>query len=155
LSNHYNATRTEYYINLDSARKKNDISDFIAYATQGFRDGLIEQLTYIFAQIIDISWETFVYEIFKEHKRSERPAKRMRNLVIELSRQSEDVPRDKLIMLSPKLMELYRGGSTMMLTRDINELIKLDLIEKTKKGYRAKTEKMHSFLPEQVAGNKS
>lgn len=154
LSNHYNATRNEYYIQLDAAGKKRDICDFISYATQGFRDGLIEQLKYIFAQVFEVSWANFVYDVFKEHKRSERPAKRMRTLVFELSGQSEPVLRDKLIMLSPKLMELYRGGSAMMLTRDINELIKLDLIEKTDKGYKAKTEKMLEFLPVRVLNEK-
>jgi len=147
LSNHYNATRNEYYIQLDAASKKRDVCNFISYATQGFRDGLLEQLKYVFTQVLEISWANFIYDIFKEHKRSDRPAKRMRTLIFALSGQSEPVPRDKLIMLSPKLIELYQGGSSMMLTRDINELIRLDLIEKNEKGYRAKTEKMLGFLP--------
>ncbi|MBN1404956.1 MAG: Fic family protein [Candidatus Omnitrophica bacterium] len=148
ISNHYNATRNEYYIQLDAASKKRDICDFISYAVQGFRDGLMEQLRYIFTQVLETSWESFVYEIFKEHKLSEKPTKRIRTLILELSHQSEPVPRDKLIMLSPKTIELYKSGSNMMLSRDINILTELDLIEKTEKGYKAKAiEKMLGFLP--------
>lgn len=153
LSNHYNATRNEYYIQLDAAGKKRDVCDFITYATQGFRDGLLEQLKHIFIQVLETSWENFVYDTFKEHKRSEKPSKRIRTLVLELSRQSEPIPREKLIMLSPKIIDLYKGGSTMMLSRDINELIRLGLIEKTEKGYKAKIEKMLGFLPARVWDN--
>jgi len=150
LSNHYNATRNEYYIQLDAAGKKRDVCNFISYATQGFRDGLFDQLKYIFLQVLETSWENFIYDTFKEHKRSEKTTKRMRTLILELSHQIEPVLRDKLILLSPKTMELYKDGSPMMLSRDINELTKLDLIEKTEKGYKARIEKMLGFLPVRV-----
>lgn len=153
LSNHYNATKSQYYLQLDMAGKKKSVIDFINYAVQGFHDGLVEQLQYIFDQVLDTSWENYVYEKFKEHKRSEKPAKRMRSLVLELSRQHEPVFRDKLTTLSPKLIDLYKGGSTMMLSRDLNELERLGLIEKTAKGYKAKTEIMLGFLPLQVRDN--
>ncbi len=154
LSNHYNATRNEYYRQLDIANKKRDVCNFITYAVQGFRDGLVEQLQYIFKQVFEISWENFVYDTLKEHKRSEKPTKRIRALVLELSRQPEPVTRDKLTMLSPKLIELYKSGSSMMLSRDLNELTKLELIEKTEKGYRARIEKMLTFIPPCASDNK-
>lgn len=154
LSNHYNATRNEYYRHLDIAGKKRDINDFITYAVQGFRDGLVDQLRYIFSQVLDTSWENYIYEVFKEHKRSEKPAKRMRALVIELSRQPEPVPREKLTMLTLKIITLYKDSSPMMLSRDINELIELDLIEKIDKGYRAKIEKMLAFIPPRACNTK-
>jgi Fic family protein len=153
LSNHYNATRNEYYRQLDVAGKKKDICEFITYAVQGFRDGLVEQLQYIFKQVLETSWENYIFETFKEHKRTEKTMKRARALVLELSRQAEPVPRDKLTTLSQKLMELYKDGSPMMLTRDLNELVRLDLIEKTDKGYKAKTEKMLAFIPIRARSN--
>ena len=42
LSNFYNETRPEYYRQLDTARKKCDLTGFIKYAVRGFRDGLKE-----------------------------------------------------------------------------------------------------------------
>lgn len=150
LSNHYNQTRSEYYRQLNIATQKRDVCDFIAYAVQGFRDGLVEQLQYIFKQVLDISWENYVYEKFKEHKRPERGTKRMRALVLELSRRSEPVAKELLTTLSPKIIDLYKQGSARMLSRDLNELIRLDLIEHIDKGYRAKMGKMLTFFPVRV-----
>ena len=147
LSNHYNATRNEYYIQLDMASKKNDTSGFLAYVIQGFRDGLVEQLKYIFQRVLDISWENFVHDTFREHKHTEDTAKRRRTLAIELFRQPEPVAMDKLITMSQKTIDLYQNRSHMTLSRDLKDLIELDLIEKTDKGYRAKKEKMLIFLP--------
>ncbi len=39
LSNFYNLTRSEYYRQIDKATNQNDITDFLFYAIQGFRDG--------------------------------------------------------------------------------------------------------------------
>jgi Fic family protein len=154
LSNHYNQTRTEYYRRLSTASQKRDINDFVAYAIQGFRDGLTEQLQYVFRQILDISWETFVYEKFKELKRSEKAKKRMRTLVLELSRRKEAVPKEKLTSMSPALIELFRPvRSARTLTRDLNDLIRANLINRTPNGYRARKERMYSFLPSGTSWN--
>lgn len=54
LSNHYNKTRSAYYLQLNkiSKARKEDITEFITYATQGFVDGLKEQVDLIqFEQI--------------------------------------------------------------------------------------------------------
>lgn len=147
LSNHYNATRNEYYIQLDRASKKNDISEFLSYAIQGFRDGLVDQLKYIFNQVLDISWENFVHDTYREHKHTEDTAKRRRTLAIELFRQPEPVAIDKLITMAQKTIELYQNRSHMTLSRDLKDLIGLDLVEKTDKGYRVKKEKLLAFLP--------
>lgn len=147
LSNHYNLTRNEYYLQLDQASKKNDIFNFMSYAIQGFRDGLIEQIEYIFIHIFRISWENFVYETFKEYKHSEATTKRRRALVLELSKKAEPVTIDKIISMSPKIVESYQGKSHMMLVRDLNDLVKIELIAKTEKGYRARIERMRAFLP--------
>ncbi|MDD5131290.1 MAG: Fic family protein [bacterium] len=147
LSNHYNLTRSEYYRQLSVATQKRNICEFITYAIQGFRDGLAEQLQYIFKQVLEISWESYVYDKFKEHKRSETPSKRMRALVIELADKNEPVPKEGLVALSPKIVDYYKQGSSKMLSRDLNELMHLDLIVQTDKGYRAKTENLLALLP--------
>jgi Fic family protein len=145
LSNHYNLTRNEYYRQLDLASKQNDIFNFMSYAIQGFRDGLVEQLQYIFLHVFQISWENFVYETFKEYKHSESTTKRRRALVFELSRQTESMSIEKL-----KTTELYLGKSHMTILRDLNDLVKMGLIVKTDKGYRATMERMLAFLPRRI-----
>lgn len=147
LSNHYNATRSEYYRQLDESMKKRDIGGFLSYAVQGFRDGLQEQLDYIFKQVIDISWESYIYETFRETKYHETTTKRRRNLVLELSKKLQPVPTNEMITLNKKIVDEYRNKTTKTLSRDIKELEKLDLIEKTDKGYRAKKEIILAFVP--------
>ena len=150
LSNHYNLTRNEYYLQLDAASKKNNVFNFLSYAIQGLRDGLVEQLGYIFIQVLQISWENFIYETFREYKHSQVTTKRRRALVLELSRH-EPVPLDKLTSMSPNISEYYKDRSQMTLVRDINALMnELKLIVKEEKGYRAKIEIMFLFYPPQA-----
>src|SRR4030042_3986500 len=44
LTNFYNITRSEYYRQVENETNKRDITEFISYAIQGFRDGLNEVL---------------------------------------------------------------------------------------------------------------
>lgn len=147
LSNHYNATRSEYYRQLDLASKQKNINDFIAYATQGFFDGLTEQLKYIFTQIIHLSWESYIYETFKEQNYHEVTEKRRRTLILELSTKMEPIPKEKLIDISSKTIEVYRNVAPKTLERDLIELKKLDLVTESGKGYTAKIEQILTFLP--------
>lgn len=147
LSNHYNSTRTEYYRQLDMASKKQSITDFISYAIQGFRDGLQEQLNYIFTQVIDMAWESHIYETFRTYKHSEVTTKRRRRLVLEISKQPSPVLIPKLITLSAGTIEDYRDKGLRTFLRDVAELVKLDLIEEVESGYQAKKQKILEFLP--------
>ncbi len=149
LSNHYNATRNEYYRQLDLSSKKRDVNSFISYAVQGFLDGLKEQQNYIFSQILDILWESYIYEIFREetYTGSKARAKRLRTVMLELSKQKEPVSLEKLFTLTQGIFNCYRGKSPITLKRDMMELIKRDLIKKTDPGFMANKEKMLAFLP--------
>lgn len=150
LSNHYNLTRTRYYQELDLASKKNSPYAFIAYAVEGFCDGLKEQLQYIFNQVTDLSWQSYIYETFHNYKHNEGTTKRRRRLALALSHQSQPVPQENMVSLSPELATSYKNRTDKTLSRDIKELEQLGLIEKTDKGYRAKKERILSFLPFKV-----
>ena len=63
----YNNTRSEYYRQLENTRKKNDLSDFINYAVDGFYDGLMENLKTIQEKQIQVFWSNFIYEKFARH----------------------------------------------------------------------------------------
>ncbi|MFA5098447.1 MAG: Fic family protein [Candidatus Margulisiibacteriota bacterium] len=137
LSNHYNQTRSQYYNHLDLARE--NICSFIAYAVEGLRDGLKDQLEYIFSQVLKVSWESYIYEISRSLNHSENKRKRIRNLILELSQSNHPVKREDLIILTPRIIDLYKNKSKMTLSRDINELKRLKLIEESADGFRAKT----------------
>jgi len=147
LSNHYNATRQEYYRQLERASQKNDVIEFVSYAVQGFLDGLNDQLEYVHNQVIDISWESYIYETFDKYKHSAVTTKRRRTLMLAISRSKKSIPRDKLITLNEKTIEAYRKKTDKTVDRDIKELQRLDLVEKTKDGYLARVPKIFGFLP--------
>ena len=145
LSNHYNETRSEYYRQLDRASASGgDIVPFLRYAIRGFVDGIRLQLEYVKAQQWDDRWEQFVYETFG-HTRT--PAKeRQRRLVLELSKLDTPVPRMQLPGLTPELFAAY-SGTERMLSRDLNALRSLGLIERVPAGWRPTREQILAFLP--------
>ncbi|MGL5892149.1 MAG: Fic family protein, partial [Bacteroidia bacterium] len=62
LSNHYNDTRPEYYRQLENASRTRDLSDFIHYALQGLRDGLIQVLDVVQESQFSITWQKYIYD---------------------------------------------------------------------------------------------
>ena len=62
LSNFYNLTRPEYYRQLDGAARERDLSSFVGYAVQGYRDGLLESLATIQTSQFEMAWRTLIYD---------------------------------------------------------------------------------------------
>lgn len=144
LSNHYNLTRTEYYRQLDHASKSGgDICPFLAYALQGFRDGLVEQLEFIHNQNLDVYWRSYIYEYFGQMKRSDR-LRRQRELALTVASHDEPLSKEQLILLTAKL---YAGKKINTFSRDIDELIRMKLIKKVKDRYSTNKEYMLHYLP--------
>ncbi len=148
LSNHYHMTRNQYYRELDRSSQahsgRGDVFGFLGYALQGFVDGLREQCDDIQGHQLGIAWQHYVYEQFRGEKRS--PAfSRRRELVLSLG--DEPVPKAKLTDLSPSLARSYANKTDKTLTRDLNWLVRQNLIVREGKAWRAKFEIMHAFLP--------
>ena len=148
LSNHYYMTRNQYYRELDRSSQahsgRGDVFGFLGYALQGFVDGLREQCDDIQGHQLGIAWQHYVYEQFRGEKRS--PAfSRRRELVLSLG--DEPVPKAKLTDLSPSLARSYANKTDKTLTRDLNWLVRQNLIVREGKAWRAKFEIMHAFLP--------
>jgi Fic family protein len=146
LSNHYNQTRTEYYRQLDQASKSGgEVIAFVAYAIQGFLDGLQGQLETIWNQQWDVAWRNYVHELFRD--KGNPSHRRQRHLVLDLSLVPEPVPMAKLPEVSPRLAKAYAVKTGKTLSRDVNALVKLGLIAATPQGYVAKRQLIMSFLP--------
>jgi len=146
LSNHYNQTRTEYYRQLDRAhRSGGEPLPFIEYALQGFVDALKEQIETIKAQQLQVHWINFVHEVFRD--KDTEANRRRRRLVIDLSARTEPVPLSELRYVSPRIAEAYADKTEKTIQRDVNQLVKLGLLAKTKKGVRTQPEIMLAFLP--------
>jgi Fic family protein len=152
LSNHYNQTRAAYYRHLDAAsRSGGDVRSFLTYAAQGFVDQLEEQLGMVRGQYFTNAWTVYVHEHF--HHQHGQTAKRQRDLVLALP--IERVPRNKLRHLSPALAEAYAGKGAKTISRDINALERLGLIERSREGIRARREVMLGFLPSMAGDGQS
>jgi len=150
LSNHYNATRSRYYRELDHASKSGgDLTRFLAYAIEGFVGELQQQLDEVHGWIVEAAWINHVQSIFSEAHTI--TARRQRDLVLALAA-DEYVPRAQISSLTPKLAESYAGKHAKTLTRDLNALSKLGLIERRPRGIRARREIMLSLLPRVAPG---
>lgn len=146
LSNHYNLTRSEYYRHLDNSSKKNDIVSFIKYALRGFVDGLAEQISKIQEQILDVSWENYIYEIFRD--KDTEAQRRRRKLILDISKWPIPLEIKALKKISPGIAEQYAQKSFRTVRNDFMELIKLDLISFREDGrFEANRNKILAFLP--------
>jgi cell filamentation protein, protein adenylyltransferase len=149
LSNHYNATRSNYYRQLDHASKSGgDLVPFLAYAAEGFVGELQQQLNNVHELIVQATWVNYVYSMFPDRTLT---ARRQRDLVLALP-STELAPRAKLSTLTPELAQAYANKKSKTVTRDLNALERLELIERTPKGIRARREVMLSFLPRVAPG---
>ena len=145
LSNHYNETRTEYYRQLRlSSRVNNGAIGFAVYSLQGFVDGLKEQMSQIQEQQLSILWENYVHTQLPGSGRSNI---RKRDLALGLSRLNAATPRNELRLLSPTIASTYARVTERTLSRDIADLEKSGLIERTRNGIRARKEIVLGFLP--------
>lgn len=148
LSNHYNLTRSVYYRQLQRAsRSGGDLTAFLRYAAEGFRDLLEEQLAFVRRQVHGYAWENLVHETF--HHEHTPKAKRQRDLLLALGHVwPESVPRSRLTTLTPALAAQYAGRHTKTRTRDLNALLKTGLLVRLDDGrFRARHELMFSFMP--------
>ncbi|MBD2107405.1 Fic family protein [Nodosilinea sp. FACHB-13] len=146
LSNYYNFTRENYYRQLDYASKTGECLEFVKYAIQGFLEKLDEQIDLIRAQQLIIAWSDLVYDLFAD--KDTQSDIRRRNLVLEMSFHSDKpLLKNKITQATPKLAEMYATKTTKTLTRDLNELMKMNLVRKTPKGFVANKELILAFLP--------
>lgn len=152
LSNHYNSTRTEYYRQLDYTSKSGgDLMRFVKYAVQGLVDGLKSQLLEIQKQHLSVGWKLFIYGQFRD--KTGITYDRRRRLLLDLTKEDNPVPLDKIRELSPRMAEFYAGKTLRTVRRDINELLLMNLIKHEGHGYSAKKERMLSFFPQRLKTN--
>lgn len=145
LSNHYNLTRPEYYRQLQEASSSKNVMLFFEYALQGFVDGLAENIEKVRIQQLWVSWESYVHELFR--KRHGITASRQRSLVMALASRPDPVRTSEVRNLTHELAAAYSGKTTKTVTRDLNRIENMGLVERTPRGYRARIDLLAAFLP--------
>lgn len=152
LSNHYNQTRTNYYRQLEHASKSGgDLIPLLAYAAKGFVDQLQQQLDLVHDWILQATWTNYVHSLFTG---ATATAKRQRDLVLALP-SNDFVRRADLTALTPSLAEAYATKKSKTVTRDLNTLEQMGLIERKPTGIRARREIMLSFMPRVAPGTEN
>lgn len=147
LSSFYNETRSEYYRQLNNARKTKDLTAFIEYAVQGFRDGLKENVRIIQKSQFRIFWHNYIYEIFSDVKYTKKEVfKRKREVALRMPI-NEAKTTDEISTLTPYLTRSYAKVGKPTILRDLKELMELELIVKEGKKYLANTKSLKSMLP--------
>lgn len=148
LSNFYNQTRTEYYRQLDRAgRSGGRMNGFIEYAIRGLVDQLREQLQVIRGMQWETTWRNYVFERFENGSPSHL---RQRRLVLELSKVTGDggwVNRTDIPEISAALAREYSNRTARTLSRDLNALATMGLVESDGRKVRAGKGLILAFLP--------
>lgn len=147
LSNHYNLTRDRYYRELDKASKSGgDITSFIAYAIEGFVDGIRSQIEEVRTQQLSVAWINFVHEVMSRFPTG-KAGDRQRELVLALPF-DRAVPRLELTSLTPRLARQYAQAGPRTLSRDLNRIESAGLITRVGRfTYRSSIDQMAAFLP--------
>jgi hypothetical protein len=147
LSNHYNKTRAEYYRQLaQSSKAKRGVDSFLLYAAQGLVDGLKEQIDFIRNEQMYLAWHSYVLDTFRQMPRSEM-ATRQRDLLLALTKMPGPVPKRSLTGISNRVAECYAGRTGKTLTRDVNTLLRMNLVRQEQAGLVANREIMDTFTP--------
>ncbi|UCE66350.1 MAG: Fic family protein [Candidatus Zixiibacteriota bacterium] len=146
LSNHYNSTRTEYYNQLERTSKAGGrVTDFVAYAVQGFLDGLNEQLGRILEQQIQIALENFIHDRFRE--KPGETWRRRRHLALDLAAINRAVSKDEIPLISKRINHAYKDKNPRTISRDLDKLMEMRLIERIDDKYLIDKRPIMAFLP--------
>ncbi|MER9625066.1 MULTISPECIES: Fic family protein [unclassified Mesorhizobium] len=147
LSNHYNKTRTAYYRELDQISKSGgETHSFVRYALEGFIDGLKEEINHIRKEQFAVAWVNYVHDQFQGKKTA--ADQRKRELVLCLGQINRPVKIHEVTVLTHTLAREYSEKTDKTLTRDLNSLISMGLVERRPgRRVRASTQQLRAFLP--------
>lgn len=147
LSNHYNRTRAEYYRVLDRASRVEPygVGEFFSYALAGLVDGLDEQIDWIVLNQLMTAWENYITEQFAGQ---DTPAGKRRAMLVRDLPPDPPTPRSEITRVSPRVAEAYAGKGAKTVARDLNLLLKMDLIRREgRQGYASNPSLLYAFKP--------
>jgi Fic family protein len=146
LSDHYNLTRDRYYRELELASKPGHSTlSFLSYAIEGFIDGIRQAIQMVREQQLKVAWVNYVHERFAAMPNT-KASHRQRSLVLAMPMVGP-VPRADLEGLTPKIAKLYASAGPRVLSRDLNQLVRLGLMRRDGRDYRSNSAIVQAFLP--------
>lgn len=143
LSDHYNKTREQYYRQLEAASARQDPGGFVEYAIQGFVDELRTQIATVKDHNTRVAWESYVHETLNAYPGTQ--AKRRQRAVALAMPTDRYVTRDEVVVLNPNIAADYAVTGERTAARDLNDLVRMGLLDKQGRGYRARLEIIRAF----------
>lgn len=145
ISNHCNQTRDQYYRELRYASESGgDVTRFLGYCAEGFVSGLGEQLQFVYDRQFKLAWHEHVSE---QVTGRDVEMRQRRSLIANTLLGRGVVSKRALPLLSPELARAYSVCGPKTLTRDLNELVTLDLLIEREGSYEARDEVLLNLLP--------
>lgn len=148
LSNFYNKTRDMYYKQLqDSHGEYRDGSyppdgafqGFIEYALQGLKDELDDQFLIIHGMQIRTIWHDSIHAEFRKQfsENLTKARQRQKRLILDLSdRFKRPIKKGEIRDLTPAVSRAYSQKTDRTIQRDLNELVKMQLLKRDATGYK-------------------
>lgn len=155
LSNSYSETRVTYYRQLQDSHgeyrdgsypPEGNLQGFIEYALQGFKDELDRQFDLIHIMQAKAIWHDFIHVSFP--KKSTDAQQRRKRLVLDLTefRFGQSVKISEMREISAAVALAYNGKTDRTIRRDLNELVKMKLLERDAEGYSPNTDILFAFF---------
>ena len=145
ISNHCNKTREEYYRQLQYASESGgDVSRFLAYCAAGFISGLAEQLDWVYDRQLRLTWHEFIADRVTGRDAAMRTRRR---LIAESLLFAEPAAKAAIPSLNADLARAYAVSGPKTLTRDLRELVSLELLRLVDGRYQANDSILMNLLP--------
>lgn len=145
ISNHCNQTREEYYRQLRYASESGgDVTRFLQYCAEGFVGGLGEQLQFVHDRQFRLTWHEHVAE---QVTGRDVEMRQRRSLIANTLLGRGVIPKRAIPLLTPDLAVAYSVCGPKTLTRDLNELVTLSLVEERDGGFAARDDVLLNLLP--------
>ncbi|MGK2958112.1 MAG: Fic family protein [Acidimicrobiales bacterium] len=145
ISNHCNDTRDEYYRQLRYASESGgDVVKFLQYCAEGFVVGLTDQLKFVYDRQFELTWNEHVAE---QVTGRDIEMRQRRSLIANTLLGKGVVPRREISRMSFDLIDAYSTCGSKTLTRDLNELVALELLIERDGGYAAREDVLLNLLP--------
>ena len=159
LSNFYNDTRDQYYKALQESHgefrdgsypQKQYLDGFIAYALRGLNDEIDKQLSIVNGLQVKAIWHDLIHAEFRRKFSENLTAARQRQkrLALDLTdrRLGEPVKKVEIPDVSPALTRAYVDKTGRTIQRDLNELVRMQLLKLGSEGYEPNTDILMAFF---------
>jgi Fic family protein len=153
LSNHYNNTRSEYYRQLQNASETGNLSAFIQYALEGFRDGLENIIKIIHQDQVELTWNNYVHDVIEKMEdegKTKKICRRIRQLAYYIPG-DRFLNMEEIIFLNPKIAKDYQKLNLITLRRDLDMLVEKELLIVDKNKFCANYKLLNNFYSEASA----